>query len=163
MERGKEDMTFNPTTNQYEAVIRKLEKDKVQPKVDYIPGMDKVRDRMERARQQQLEKKLMTERGIPAQIAADLGKVSKPLSFQPQTSKFKSAFGDKDGSQIKPKLKDSQYLTFHDSQPIDASKFSSNPYDGPRHTAQRAAALLQPKLQHSQESPDLVPVHHHHH
>lgn len=66
MERGKEDMTFNPTTNQYEAVIRKLEKDKVQPKVDYIPGMDKVRDRMERARQQQLEKKLMTERGIPA-------------------------------------------------------------------------------------------------
>jgi hypothetical protein len=51
MERGKEDMTFNPTTNQYETVIRKLEKDKVQPKVDYIPGMDKVRDRMERARQ----------------------------------------------------------------------------------------------------------------
>ena len=40
----------------------------------------------------------MTERGIPAQIAADLGKISKPLTFQPQGSKFKTAFGEKDGS-----------------------------------------------------------------
>jgi hypothetical protein len=35
-------------------------------KVDQIRGMDKVRDRMEKARQQQLEKKLMTERGMPS-------------------------------------------------------------------------------------------------
>ena len=83
LERGKQDMTFNPITNQYENVIKKIEKDKTQPKIDYIPGVDKVRDRMERARQQQLEKKLMTERGIPSQIAADLGKVSRPLTFQP--------------------------------------------------------------------------------
>ena len=59
-------MTFNPLTNQYESVIKKIGKEKGQSKIDYIPGVDKVRDRMERARQQQIEKKLMTERGIPA-------------------------------------------------------------------------------------------------
>jgi hypothetical protein len=45
----------------------------------------------------------MTERGIPVQIAADMNRIQKPLTFQPQTSKFKSAFGDKDGSQINSK------------------------------------------------------------
>jgi len=43
--------------------------------------MDKIRDRMERARQQQLEKKLMTERGIPSQLQAQVGKIVQPLSF----------------------------------------------------------------------------------
>ena len=47
----------------------------------------------------------MTERGIPAQLQANVNKIVQPLSFQPQPSKFKSAFGDKDGSQLNPKQK----------------------------------------------------------
>lgn len=101
----------------------------------------------------------MTERGIPVQIAADMNRIQKPLTFQPQTSKFKSAFGDKDGSQINSKQPFP--TSFHETQAIDAARFGSVPggagvvQDGPRHLAQRfAAALLQPRLHqlhHSQE------------
>ena len=60
-------MTFNPQINDPETMQR-LSKNFDQQKVDTIRGMDKVRDRMERARQQQLEKKLATDRGMPAQL-----------------------------------------------------------------------------------------------
>jgi hypothetical protein len=65
-ERSREDLTFKPVINNPEQVQQKLARDF--KKVDTIRGMDKVRDRMEKARQQQLEKKLMTERGMPNQL-----------------------------------------------------------------------------------------------
>lgn len=79
--------------------------------------MDKVRDRMERARQQHIEKKLMTDRGMPAQLKEDLNKIQAPLTFQPNTSKFKSAF---DSNNKQPKNQGG-YLSFHDSQAVDAN------------------------------------------
>ncbi len=51
IERGKEDLTFTPNINDPSVVEKRLQKQKAQNKVDYIPGMDKIRDRMERARQ----------------------------------------------------------------------------------------------------------------
>ena len=66
-ERSKDEMTFNPQINDPDTMQR-LSKNFDSHKVDTIRGMDKVRDRMERARQQQLEKKLATERGMPAQL-----------------------------------------------------------------------------------------------
>jgi hypothetical protein len=65
-ERSKEELTFSPSLNDHEKVQNRLEKNFASPKVDQIRGMDKVRDRMERARQQNLEKKLATERGMPS-------------------------------------------------------------------------------------------------
>jgi hypothetical protein len=50
MERGKQEMTFNPVINDPEVIEKRLQKNKDVNKIDYIPGMDKVRDRMERAR-----------------------------------------------------------------------------------------------------------------
>ena len=64
-ERSKGDLTFSPQINDPEQVQR-LAKNRESRKVDTIRGMDKVRDRMERARQQQLEKKLATDRGMPS-------------------------------------------------------------------------------------------------
>lgn len=46
----------------------------------------------------------MTERGIPNQIKADLGRPEKIMNFGSNTNKFKSVFG-KEGSQINPKIK----------------------------------------------------------
>lgn len=68
VERSKDEMNFKPLINDPEVVKQKFEKNFEKRKVDSIKGIDKVRDRMERARQQQLEKKLMTERGMPAQL-----------------------------------------------------------------------------------------------
>jgi len=45
-ERSKEDLTFSPLINDPEKVANSLQRSKV----DSIRGMDKVRDRMERAR-----------------------------------------------------------------------------------------------------------------
>lgn len=78
-------------------------------------------DRMTKARQQQIEKKLMTERGTPAQIMAKLGQPEQIMVFSSNSSKFKSAFGQ-DGSQIQPKRKGNN---FSDSQTIDKKAFSS--------------------------------------
>ena len=64
-ERSLQDLTFYPQINNPEHV-EKLKQNLNTPKVDTIRGMDKVRDRMEKARQQQVEKKLMLERGIPS-------------------------------------------------------------------------------------------------
>jgi hypothetical protein len=46
---------------------------------------------------------MMTERGMPAQIKAQLGKEEPAFKYQSQPTKFKSAFGSQDGSQILPK------------------------------------------------------------
>lgn len=51
LERGKEELTFAPLINDPEVVEKRLQKNKQGSKIDYIPGMEKVRDRMERARQ----------------------------------------------------------------------------------------------------------------
>lgn len=44
----------------------------------------------------------MTERGMPSQLYAQLGKPEPSMSFGSNTAKFKSGFG-KDGSAIIPK------------------------------------------------------------
>lgn len=74
--------------------------------------------------------------------------------MQPQTSKFKSAFGDTDGSQINPKkhLKGSRsQLSFHDSQHLDHSQLKDVSNVGgvlgaPKNLAKRAAATLLPRV-----------------
>jgi hypothetical protein len=63
--------------------------------------MDKVMERMMKAKQLQYEKKMMTERGNPAQLSAKLTGKSEPvMAFGRNTDKFKSGFGH-EGSQIK--------------------------------------------------------------
>ena len=97
-ERSKSELTFSPEIipdDKLKHVSRQL----AVSKAHTIRGLDKVRDRMERARQQNYEKKLMLERGMPTQLQ----KPVQPMNMQPQTSKFKSAFGDTDGSQLNPK------------------------------------------------------------
>jgi len=51
-ERSKEDLKFKPEINNPEQVQRLVTKNFEAKKVDGIRGMDKVRDRMEKARQQ---------------------------------------------------------------------------------------------------------------
>jgi hypothetical protein len=60
----------------------------------------------------------MTERGVPAQLMAKIGKPEPIMNFSTNKSKFKSAFGV-DGSQILPKKKE---RNFQDSQSIDQSQ-----------------------------------------
>lgn len=59
---------------------------------------------MVKARESQMQKKLMTERGVPSQLIASLGRPEPSMNFSTNKSKFKSAFGN-DGSQILPKKK----------------------------------------------------------
>ena len=56
-------MTFSPQINDQERVVKLLSN---QGKIDSVRGMEKVRDRMVRARQENLEKKIKTVRGITA-------------------------------------------------------------------------------------------------
>lgn len=96
-EKGQEDCLFRPKIND-PSTLEALNED---ANVDQIRGVDKVMDRMVKARQTQMEKKIMTERGTPAQIIANLGQPEKTMNFASNTNKFKSAFGV-DGSQILP-------------------------------------------------------------
>ena len=68
-ERNKEDCTFKPQINDAQTVQEALHNENVQQ----IRGVDKVVDRMQKARQQLVEKKLITERGMPNQLKAALG------------------------------------------------------------------------------------------
>lgn len=79
-EKSQQELKFKPEINNPEQV-QKLARNFEAKKVDGIRGMDKVKDRMEKARQQQLEKKLMLERGIPAQLQASVGKLAPQLTF----------------------------------------------------------------------------------
>ena len=65
--------------------------------VDAIRGVDNTMDRMQKARQMQLERRLMTERGMPAQMLAQLGRPDQTMNFGSSNNKFKTAFGS-DGS-----------------------------------------------------------------
>jgi hypothetical protein len=67
-----------------------------------VKGMEKVMERMMKAKQLQMEKKMMTERGIPSQIIASLGKPDQSMAFGRNTDKFKSGFGA-EGSQVASK------------------------------------------------------------
>ena len=163
-ERSKDHLTFSPEIIPDE-MLKKVSRSLGNSRVHQIKGLDKVRDRMERARQQQQEKRMMTERGMPSQMQQSVGRVQQAMNMQPQTSKFKSAFGLQDGSQINHKqyLKGSQsQISFHDSQNIDQSELkdvSNAPTAGvtgaPKNLAKRAAATLLPKLHHSQEQEQL--------
>lgn len=73
-----------------------------------------------KAKELQIEKKMMTERGTPAQIKAQLGQPEPVLNFGRNTDKFKSGFG-KDGAKIQHKKKEQD---FSSSQKIDAKQFS---------------------------------------
>lgn len=93
-ERNKQDCTFKPKVNDPNTISTHVQNEET---VQHIKGMDKVMDRMMKARQQQLEKKIMTERGMPSQIIASLGKPEPSMAFGSNTNKYKSGFG-KDGS-----------------------------------------------------------------
>jgi hypothetical protein len=69
-----------------------------------IPGYDKVRERLERARQEKLQKEMMTGRGIPSQMKAKIEKQIPDTGFQMthKPSKFGTSFGV-EGSQLLPK------------------------------------------------------------
>lgn len=49
-----------------------------------------------------MQKKMMTERGMPAQLQQTLVKGEPTMNFGSNTAKFKSGFGV-DGSQLNPK------------------------------------------------------------
>jgi len=55
-----------------------------------------------KGREQALQKKMVTERGNPAQLMQSIGKPEPVWNFYSDKSKFKSAFGT-EGSQINPK------------------------------------------------------------
>ena len=58
-----------------------------------------------KAKELHIEKKMMTERGTPAEIKAKLNNPEPILSFGSNTDKFKSGFG-KNGAKIGKKEKD---------------------------------------------------------
>ncbi len=80
---------------------------------------------MMKARQQQIEKKIMTERGMPSQIIASLGKPEASMAFGSNSNKFKSGFG-KDGSQIHVAKRK---YNFADSQRLDSSQLRNGASD----------------------------------
>lgn len=67
--------------------------------VSQIKGNDKQLERMQKARQTQLEKKMATERGMPAQLKAKEGQPEPIWGFGSNKDKFKSGFGA-EGSNI---------------------------------------------------------------
>lgn len=83
-------------------------------------------DRLNRAREMQLQKKMATERGMPSQLAAGLGKPEPSMAFGRNTDKFKSGFG-KDGSQIKKNQGVSEYKVTKDfmSSKVDSTQYNS--------------------------------------
>jgi hypothetical protein len=67
---------------------------------------------------------MMTERGIPAQMQAKIGKPEPVMAFGRNTDKFKSGFGH-EGSQIKRggvKQNQTQQIDFAASQEIDVQQ-----------------------------------------
>ena len=70
-ERAEKELTFSPQIIPDDK-LRQVSRQLAVSKAHTIKGLDKVRDRMERARQQQFEKKVMTERGMPSQISQAL-------------------------------------------------------------------------------------------
>jgi hypothetical protein len=60
-EKSKEECTFKPSINDA-ASLQALAGDQVES----IRGVDKVKERQVKAREQALQKKLMTERGVPS-------------------------------------------------------------------------------------------------
>ncbi len=68
--------------------------------MNQVKGMDKVMERMMKAKQLQHERRMMTERGEPGQMQAKIGKPDPVMAFGRNTDKFKSGFGH-EGSQIK--------------------------------------------------------------
>lgn len=86
-----------------------------------IPGYDKVKARLERARQEKLEKELITGRGIPAQMKAKIVNNIPDTGFAMthKPSKFASSFGN-EGSQLVPKK--SKYVSTQARASPDAAK-----------------------------------------
>ena len=64
-EKSKDSCTFAPKINDPSQMQNLGDQN-----VDAIRGVDNTMDRMQKARQMQLERRLMTERGMPAQMLA---------------------------------------------------------------------------------------------
>lgn len=80
--------------------------------ISEVRGLGNVVDRMAKGRQQQLEKKMATERGMPAQLQAKEGQPEPIWGFGKNTDKFKSGFGAEGSSIVKKgtgKYADAQY------------------------------------------------------
>lgn len=81
-------------------------------------------NRMNKARQLQFEKKMMTERGIPAQMIVKQHQPEPIWGFGSNKDKFKSGFG-KEGSNIVVK---SNHKDFGASQRIDKAQLVGQRY-----------------------------------
>ena len=110
-EKHREQCTFKPSIND-PSNLQTLQ----EGNVEQIRGVNKTMERLAKARQNQLEKKLMTERGMPSQLMASIGKQEQSFNFSTNHSRFKTAFG-KDGAQVSNKR--SRQTGFADSQKID--------------------------------------------
>lgn len=59
-------------------------------------------ERLQKARDEDMKKKMMTERGMPSQLQEKLTKGEPKMNFGSNTAKFKSGFGV-EGSKLNPK------------------------------------------------------------
>jgi hypothetical protein len=91
-EKYEADLKFAPAIN-------KGVKESEIENVHAVKGMDKVMERMNKARMTQMEKKMVTERGMPSQLFEKVTKGERTMKFGNNTDKFKSGFG-KNGSTI---------------------------------------------------------------
>jgi hypothetical protein len=130
-ERHKDELTFKPQIkgDAYHQDIN------VDANVDQIRHVDKFKDRMEKAREQQRLKKAMTERGVPTKDNAYLNSPDLGMNFSSNSSKFKTAFGGMDGSQINhPKRK----RNYGDSQKLAGTQFHSVKVSGSASAGRKA-------------------------
>ena len=95
MENNKEEYTFAPKIN-------KPNEKQGQRSTKDIKGMEKTMERMQRAREEQMNKKMATERGMPNQLQQRLVQGEPKMYFGSNTDKYKSVFGT-EGSQINPR------------------------------------------------------------
>jgi hypothetical protein len=160
MRKAPEEYKFAPSINQ--GVNTKIRD------ANEIPGYDKVRERLERARQEKLQKELMTGRGIPSQMKAKIEKQIPDTGFQMthKPSKFATSFGA-EGSQLIPKKgqpKASPEPVVR-TEPKEAphrihSNRSGKSQKKPRSSPKQKEAHEQPVVQHKPSSSNQkLPIH----
>ena len=94
LRKNPEEYRFTPNINHNVKISRDSQ-------ASNVKGFDKTMQRLEAARQQKLEKSMITERGIPSQMIAKLknGIPDNGMVMTHKPSKFKTSFGV-EGSEI---------------------------------------------------------------
>ena len=102
-------------------------------------------ERQQRAREENMKKKMMTERGMPSQMQEKLTKGEPKMNFGSNTAKFKSGFGV-EGSKLNPKkgitahtVSGSKSQEYAVSQKINKSELPSQ-YKSSRRNAKNDAS-----------------------